>query len=119
MHELSVCRGLLDQVSEIARQHGREQVRRIVLRIGPLSGVEPSLLRQAFTIARDNTIAAAAELHIEEAPLTVFCPQCDALLPVHLPSLACPECGSEDTRLRSGDELLLVSVSFPEEPANV
>ena len=64
MHELSVCQGLLDQVAGIARQNQATGVKLIRLRIGPLSGVEPQLLEQAFPLARAGTIAERAELAI-------------------------------------------------------
>lgn len=115
MHELSICRGLLEQLGDIARHYRQPTIRRITLRIGPLAGVEPALLQQAFAVAKRESIAAGAELHIEEAPLCVYCPDCQSIQPTRLPQLSCPVCGSEATRLHSGDELLLVSVSFPEE----
>jgi hydrogenase nickel incorporation protein HypA/HybF len=48
MHELSVCLALMSQVNRIAGEHGAVRVDRIVLNIGPLSGIEPALLRKAF-----------------------------------------------------------------------
>ncbi|MEN8167275.1 MAG: hydrogenase maturation nickel metallochaperone HypA, partial [Pseudomonadota bacterium] len=51
MHELSVCQALLAQVTEVADREQASEVSRILLRIGPLSGVVPELLEQAFTIA--------------------------------------------------------------------
>ena len=49
MHELSVCLSLLDQVERIAREHGADRVVRIVLRIGPLSGVEAPLFGECLS----------------------------------------------------------------------
>ena len=43
MHELSVCLALLDTVQRIAADKQASGVSRIVLSIGPLSGVEPEL----------------------------------------------------------------------------
>ena len=70
MHELSVCQALLAQVEQVARENAAHSVEKVVLRIGPLSGVEPRLLQDAFPIARAGTVAAGAELVIEELPLT-------------------------------------------------
>ena len=44
MHELSLCADLMDQVMTIAKTHNAEKVVRIIVRIGPLSGIEPMLL---------------------------------------------------------------------------
>ncbi|MBE0510803.1 MAG: hydrogenase maturation nickel metallochaperone HypA [Gammaproteobacteria bacterium] len=113
MHELSVCRGLLQQVADIAATHQQPQVSRIQLRIGPLAGVEPQLLQQAFTIARQGSVAEQAELAIEAAPLIVHCPDCGQDSPASLPRLDCGHCGQQQTQLKSGDELLLLSIAFP------
>lgn len=115
MHELSLCRGLLSQVSELAQHHGRDRVSRIVLRIGPLAGVETALLKQAFEVARSDTVARDAQLQIEESPLVIFCPTCQQSAAASLPRLDCPRCGNQQTTLQGGDELLLLSISFPEE----
>ncbi|MCW8839683.1 MAG: hydrogenase maturation nickel metallochaperone HypA [Gammaproteobacteria bacterium] len=112
MHELSLCRGLLQQVSELAREHRAQTVSRITLRIGPLAGVEIPLLESAFAIARDNTVAAEAVLEVEPAPLRVHCNACETEHAVTLPDLRCPVCHSTQTRLISGDEMVLVSVRF-------
>ena len=62
MHELSVCLSLLDEVKRVARENNAGSVTRIVVKIGPLSGVEPDLLRNAYPIAAAGTIAEEAEL---------------------------------------------------------
>ena len=67
MHELSVCQGLMRQVQQIAEETGRRSVDLIRLRVGGLSGVEPSLLAHAFEIARAGTVAADAELEMKRA----------------------------------------------------
>ena len=48
MHEYSVCLALLEQVERIAAEHRARRVERIVLQLGPLSGVEAlsALLRR-------------------------------------------------------------------------
>ena len=76
MHELAVCQGLLSQVDRIAREHEARRVDRIVLSIGPLSGVEPPLLDRAFEIARMGTVAQDAVLEIQTGPVVVECRTC-------------------------------------------
>ena len=62
MHEMSVCLALLDQVRAIAADRQAPRATRIELDIGPLSGVEADLLRNAWPIASAGTIAAGADL---------------------------------------------------------
>ncbi len=112
MHELAVCQGLLRQVEAIAREHGADRVTRIVVRIGPLSGVEPDLLAGAFPLAAGNTRAAAAELIIERLPVRVHCNTCGAETEATPNRLLCGACGDGHTRLVGGDEMLLASVEL-------
>lgn len=119
MHELSVCQGMLSQVTAVAREHGARSVTRIVLRIGPLSGVEPRLLRDAFPIARAGTVAAEAELEIEELAVRVRCTVCGAETDVLPNRLLCGECGDWKTQVIGGDELLLASVELSKEMEHV
>lgn len=112
MHELSLCQALLDQVEQIARQHGAQRVERILLRIGPLSGVEASLLRHAYPLAAVGTLAEEAELAIEPAPVRVCCNACGAETEATPNQLICGHCGSFQTRLISGNELLLANLEL-------
>lgn len=112
MHELSVCQAMLAQVAEVADREQASEVTRILLRIGPLSGVVPELLEQAFTIARAGTIADQAELVTEAQPIRVRCSQCGAESEATVNRLLCAACGDFRTRLISGDELLLASVEL-------
>jgi hydrogenase nickel incorporation protein HypA/HybF len=112
MHELSVCQGLLDQVARVAAAHGAAGVKNIVLRIGPLSGVVPSLLAQAFPLARAGTVATDAALTIEELPVRVRCDACGAETEARPNRLLCGECGDWRTQLIGGDELLLARVEL-------
>jgi hydrogenase nickel incorporation protein HypA/HybF len=112
MHELSVCQGLLDQVESIAVQHGAQRINAITLHIGALSGVEPELLQQAFTLARAGGVAAQATLIIEALPIRVNCQACGRDSEALPNRLLCGHCGDFHTRLISGDELLLARVEM-------
>ncbi len=112
MHELSVCQAMMSQVEAIAAREGARAVAAIVIRIGPLSGVVPELLQQAFTIARAGTLAEQAELITEVQPIRVRCLECDAESEVEANRLLCAACGSYRTQVISGDELLLASVEL-------
>ena len=120
MHELSVCLSLLEQVERIGRVHRARRVERILLRVGPLSGVEIPLLENAFPLAVIDTIAEQAELVIEPAPVCVRCTRCGAETEARPNRLVCGQCGDYHTRLVSGDEMLLQQIEFAveDEPAS-
>jgi hydrogenase nickel incorporation protein HypA/HybF len=106
MHELSVCQSLLEEVKRIARENGAGSVTRIVLKVGPLSGVEPHLLRNAYPLAAAGTVAE------ELADIVVSCSQCGAESPATVNRLLCAQCGDYRTRLVSGDEMVLQSLEL-------
>lgn len=112
MHELSVCYGLLSQVERVAREHTAIGVARIVLQLGPLSGVEPQLLRRAWPVAATGSIAEGATLDIEAAEIRVHCSRCGAESSATANRLLCGACGDYRTRMTSGDELILKTVEL-------
>lgn len=112
MHELSVCLALLDKVQQIARENGAVRVSRIVVKLGPLSGVEAPLLSNAYPLAAAGTIAEEAELSIEVVPVRVRCGECEAESDVAMNRLLCPACGGSSTKVISGDDLLLQRVEL-------
>lgn len=112
MHELSVCLSLMQQVESIARERNAQKVTRITLNIGPLSGVEPELLRHAYPLASAGTVAADAELIMQSADIVVRCSQCDSETTVAPNKLLCGSCGDFRTRVVSGDELTLLRVEL-------
>lgn len=114
MHEYSVCMALLEQVERIAREHRARRVERIVLQLGPLSGVEAPLLEHAWPLAAAGSIAVDAELVIETAPVRVRCTQCGAESEAQANRLLCASCGDYRTQLISGDEMLLANLELAE-----
>lgn len=112
MHELAICQSLMDQVESIAAERNAQCVTSIVIGMGPLSGVEARLLKNAYPVASAGTIAEDAELIIEYLPIRVKCTQCDSESDALPNKLVCKQCGNWRTTLVSGDELLLMSVEL-------
>jgi hydrogenase nickel incorporation protein HypA/HybF len=112
VHELSVCQSLVDQVEQIALSHGAKSVASVNLRIGPLSGVEPTLLEHAYPYACEGTLAADSTLVIELAPLRVCCEVCGSETEAQPNWLVCGACGNCHTKLLSGDEMTLMRVEL-------
>lgn len=112
MHELSVCQGLMRQVEQVARDNNATAVTRIQLKVGPLSGVEPDLLRHAYRIARQGTLAEDAELAMETGPARVRCRECGSSGEVPPNRLVCPHCGDWRVQVTEGEELMLLSLEL-------
>lgn len=118
MHELSVCQDLVIQVERIAREH-QAQVSSITVRIGPLSGVEPALLEQAYPLAVAGTCLSTARLVIDSLPVRVHCRTCQEDTDATPNRMLCRSCGDWRTDVLSGDELQLASVELNRVPVAV
>ena len=112
MHELSLCEDLMEQVLAIAKANHAEKVVSIIVRIGPLSGIEPMLLESAFSISRAGTLAEDAQMLTEILPIRVQCNRCGAETEAVINHLICSSCGDFNTKLLSGDELILARVEL-------
>lgn len=118
MHELAICQSLMNQVEAIVLEHKAQSVTSIIVGMGPLSGVEAQLLKNAYPVASAGTVAEGAELVIQQLPVRVKCTQCGSESDVLPNKLLCKQCGAWQTSLISGDELLLMSVELERESAN-
>jgi len=112
VHELSLCQDLLEQVTAIAQTHKADTVVRIIVWIGPLSGVEPLLLKSAFDLIRAGGVADQAELVLQNQAVKVVCSDCGMASEATANNLLCRHCGSGHTRLIGGDELILARVEL-------
>ena len=112
MHEMAICAALIRQIESEAGKHRASGVEKVVITVGPLSGVEPELLKRAFSIAKENTLAHNAELECKEGRVRVACTECNKESDATINTLVCGECGSWRTRVVEGDSLLLNHVYF-------
>jgi hydrogenase nickel incorporation protein HypA/HybF len=112
MHELAICQSLVDQLDQIASDHPDKRIVVVHLQIGPLSGVVPDLLQDAFPIASAGTPAEDAQLQFHDSDIEVHCPECGQTSTAQMNKLICAHCGNWQTQLVSGDELMLQQVEL-------
>lgn len=112
MHELSVCLALLDNVLSIAEERDARRVTRIELTVGPLSGIEIDLLENAWPIASAGTLADGADFVVEPVPVVVLCSRCGKESSVQSNRLVCGHCGAYQTRVVTGEEMILQRVEL-------
>jgi hydrogenase nickel incorporation protein HypA/HybF len=112
VHELAVAQALVEQVDAVIDQHQAITASRIRVRVGPLAGVVPELLAQAFPLAAAGRRMQDAYLEFSHAQITVRCRSCRAETEAAMNRLVCGACGDWKTQIVSGDELLLESVEL-------
>ena len=117
MHELSLVRALLIEVDRLAADHRGTSVDEIEVEIGPLSGVEPVLVRTAFEQLVCDTSAPDARLVIREIPLSARCLSCESDVEIVGFVFQCQSCGSPQMQVTGGDQFRLLSLSVREPEA--
>ncbi len=114
MHELSIAMSIV----EIAQEEGERQggrVSAVHLRLGALAGVVKDALLFSYEVACQDTPLAGSRLLIEEMPLVVYCPVCEAQRVLDsVQELRCVECGTPTPDVRGGRELQLVALEVSE-----
>jgi hydrogenase nickel incorporation protein HypA/HybF len=110
MHEYSIVQALLTRIDAEARARGAHAVRRVRVRVGELSGIEPELLASAYELCREDTICTAAALEIEPVAARWTCSCCGRAI-ARGAVLQCAGCGAP-ARLMQGDEIILERIEM-------
>lgn len=110
MHELSIC----TSVAAIAADHAAGRpVARVHLDVGHLRQVVPDTLRHAWQIVASDPPLTGSQLVVNHIPATLACRTCGSQTTIEVPVFRC-RCGSTDTEVTSGRELLVTSLELAE-----
>lgn len=112
MHEIGIMQSVLARVDGEARAANAREVHQVRLRVGRLSGVVPESLQYAFEVMRADTLAAGAQLIIEDVPAACWCATCNREFEIPDFLSQCPQCGALSAELRRGRELELASLEI-------
>jgi hydrogenase nickel incorporation protein HypA/HybF len=110
MHEYALAECVLDETILAANGAGPDAIREVCVEVGPLAGVEPVLLRDAFETLAADRLGRSCRLVVKEVPLRAVCESCREEFAPTLFDFACSACGSTSTRVIQGDGLILKSV---------
>jgi hydrogenase nickel incorporation protein HypA/HybF len=104
MHEMSIAASMLEAVQAEATQRGTH-VLAVGVKVGELSGVDTESLRFCFDALVQDTDLAPLALEIQYLAWRNRCRQCAQDFAVENYRTECPQCGSVETELTSGNEL--------------
>jgi len=105
MHELSIAMNILDIVEKTAQTNGATVVKDIYVDVGALAGVMIPSLEFGLEVAKRNTRARLAAIHIREIEGRGRCPTCGATFPMGFYIEPCPRCEDSYLSMTSGNEL--------------
>ena len=120
MHELGIVYYIIRDVENVARANGVSRVSSVTLLLGEVSGVVPDLLLDAWRWAADKKpVTQGAELVVEPVEAVTHCEACGRNYATVKHGKTCPHCGSGETYLLQGQEVMIKQIETPDEdPAN-
>ena len=104
MHELSIADELLDRVRRESQQRGAH-IRKVGVRVGELSGVDPAALTFGFDALVKDTPLAPLSLEVEWVRRRQHCRNCARDFEAPSSETRCPSCSTADTECVGGHEL--------------
>jgi len=115
MHELSIALSIVELAQEESQRRGGVRIDAIHLRLGLLAGVVKEALLGSYDMASAGTALAGSRLIIEDVPIVVYCPQCQAERPLSsMQRFCCPECNTPTGEVVRGKELEVVALEIEE-----
>lgn len=112
MHEYSIVSALIEQCEQHARANQANRITRVEVKLGVMSGVEPSLLQTAFDTFKLDGICRDAVLNMQIQPLVIRCNDCQSESVLRERTVVCPACQSYRTRVLDGEEMLLMQLEM-------
>jgi hydrogenase nickel incorporation protein HypA/HybF len=119
MHELSIAMSIVELAEEEIERRGNIQITAVHLKLGALSGVVKEALLASYEMACEGTSLAGSRLVVEDLPIIVSCPNCQARRPVSsIQMFCCAECGTPTSEIVQGKEIEVVALEIEEWAAN-
>jgi len=113
MHEYSIVQALMNQVEDIAKQNNAKEVKKIVVKIGIMSGVEVELFKIAFdTFKEASHFTKNSELVINLQKIKIKCLDCISESELELNEYQCPKCKSLNLDIIDGQDMYLMSLEM-------
>jgi hydrogenase nickel incorporation protein HypA/HybF len=112
MHELSIAMSIVDLAQEEAERRSA-RINAVHLKLGALSGVVKEALLSSYEMACQGTPLQGSRLVLEEIPVVVFCPNCQAQRSLSsVQWFCCSECGTPTSEIVHGKELEVTALEI-------
>ena len=115
MHEFSVARALVAEIHRIVEDQGGGCVTSVELDLGPLSGIEPSQLAEAFRVLTAEGELSRVALHLNEVPLEARCNACGRQFEILDYQFRCLHCGDENLLIERGDGVIIRALTISDD----
>lgn len=111
MHELGIVMNVLEQVDSVAAEYKAEKVTKVTMEVGEVSTIVPDLFTDAFNWAKKKTeYLKEAELEMIIIEGRTYCQSCGETYKTTEYGKKCPHCGSLETYLLTGDQVIIKDI---------
>ncbi len=115
MHELGVVFHCIKQINEIAAENAVKKIKTVTIEIGEVSTVIPYYFEDCWKWAvKKEEILRESTLRIEKINAVTHCENCLKDYPTVQHGKICPHCGSENTYLLQGNEIIIKEIEAVE-----
>ena len=116
MHELGVVFHCIKEINAIAAENGIKRISSVTIQIGEVSTVIPYYFEDCWKWAvKKETALKDAGIVIEKIDAVTHCNGCGQNYPTVAHGKTCPHCGSDDTFLVTGNEIMIKEIQVPDE----
>jgi hydrogenase nickel incorporation protein HypA/HybF len=113
MHELSLVHNIFNSLEAEFSLDKLRQMRKIHLKIGPLSNIEPLLLQNAFEAFNETEKKyPRVNLAIQTTDIKIECEVCTHITTVQNYRFICENCGRPSKNIIQGEEMLIHKIEF-------
>jgi len=111
MHELGIVFHIAKQVEEVAAENNVKHINEVVMQVGEVSTVIPDYLMDCWAWnCKKSEVLRDCKLTCEKIHAVTFCEDCEQEYGTVEHGKICPHCGSENTYLVTGNEVMLKEV---------
>ncbi len=119
MHEVSVIEEIVEALRGEMLKYPHSRLQSVSLKIGKLRQFVPEMMEFSYGVSiQDDPVLGGSRLVIEEIPITLHCRDCGKISQVEDYDFHCPQCGSAQVDMPTGNELLLDALEITE-PAEI
>ncbi len=111
MHELGIVFSILDRLEKLAEEENLSHIKRVTLTLGEVSSVLPEYLEPCFSWAvKKRPLFGDTSLTVEPVHAVTFCRSCRKEYDTVANGIVCPYCGSRETELLRGNEIIIKEI---------
>ena len=116
MHELGIVFHVAKQVEEVAAENNVDHICEVILQVGEVSTVIPDYLYDCWNWnAKKSPVLDGCKLTCETIHALTFCEGCKTEYDTVAHGKICPNCGSKETYLVTGDQVIIKEVISDDE----